>query len=352
MKQQRTLRFGERGRCASGHFLFQETWALAGVHRKRERTVRDNAGAASGRSSRKSRIAVAEGDGNDRFRGHFVLLSLAPDSYTLSLSKTRLSEQSVAGTVVFADQTQQVANTLDEDAQDHCVPVTSARGLVAGKNPAVGGDLYGVNLSASRRCRLARGGGNLNSAYSAIAVGSPASRRRRVAWLGFSTRPTFAAKTRYYTGFEYEASQINRSVETTTPGTESSPRSSELARSTPAAVPHRLPRPARLDSISHKTGNLPGLRDGQPGDRDPAVSTIRRASGLRLDPRSHLQLLCRPFRLQPRVRFFDNTKRRGVYASGRFLFGRCRRYGARLRPPDGSSARYIADRSLRHRVKE
>lgn len=45
-------------------------------------------------------------------KGHFVVLSLAPDSYTLTLVKDGYDTRAVSGYPVYADQTQQYDLTL------------------------------------------------------------------------------------------------------------------------------------------------------------------------------------------------------------------------------------------------
>jgi D-arabinose 1-dehydrogenase-like Zn-dependent alcohol dehydrogenase len=112
MKQQRSLRFVSVAVALLVTFLFQETWALAGVTGNVNGIVHDNAGAplagVTVNASSPSQNATATTDSG----GHFVLLSLAPDTYTLSLSKLGYQGISVAGTVVFADQTQTVSYML------------------------------------------------------------------------------------------------------------------------------------------------------------------------------------------------------------------------------------------------
>ncbi|HZY98764.1 MAG TPA: carboxypeptidase-like regulatory domain-containing protein, partial [Candidatus Baltobacteraceae bacterium] len=92
--------------------LVQGTWVLAGVTGNMSGTVRDNAGApvagATVQLVSPSQTASTTTDAN----GHFIILSLAPDTYTVSISKTGFSPTSFPGEVVFADQTQQTTYTL------------------------------------------------------------------------------------------------------------------------------------------------------------------------------------------------------------------------------------------------
>ena len=140
----------------------QETWALAGVTGNVNGIVRDNAGAplagVAVKAVSPSQSATATTDSG----GHFVLLSLAPDTYTLSLSKFGYQSISIGGTVVFADQTQQVSYTLSKTLKT-IASVTSQAGSSLVKS-GVGGDLYSVNPSQAAAAAALGGGGNLNSA--------------------------------------------------------------------------------------------------------------------------------------------------------------------------------------------
>ncbi|MGA2761096.1 MAG: carboxypeptidase-like regulatory domain-containing protein, partial [Candidatus Cybelea sp.] len=99
MKQQRTRRFTSVAVLLLVAFLFQETWALAGVTGNVTGIVRDNTGVplagVSVKAVSPSQSATATTDAG----GRFVLLALTPDTYTLSLNKFGYQGISVAGTV-------------------------------------------------------------------------------------------------------------------------------------------------------------------------------------------------------------------------------------------------------------
>lgn len=46
--------------------------------------------------------------------GHFALLGLAPDTYTLNVSKKGYRQKAVAGELVFSDETERVAVTMSK----------------------------------------------------------------------------------------------------------------------------------------------------------------------------------------------------------------------------------------------
>ncbi|MGC1380786.1 MAG: carboxypeptidase-like regulatory domain-containing protein, partial [Candidatus Baltobacteraceae bacterium] len=126
-------------------FLFQETWALAGVTGNMAGIVRDNSGApvagaiVTATSPSMTRTATTDAG------GHFVILSLAPDTYTVNLDKSGYQPISYPGSVVFADQTDQVAFTITKTLKT-IARVTSQAGSSLVKS-GVGGDLYSVNAA-------------------------------------------------------------------------------------------------------------------------------------------------------------------------------------------------------------
>ncbi|MGA8325895.1 MAG: carboxypeptidase-like regulatory domain-containing protein, partial [Candidatus Cybelea sp.] len=109
MSTQRTLRRAATVVSLLAAFLFQETWALAGVTGNIGGTIKDASGAplagATVQAVSPSETRTATTDAG----GHFIILSLAPDTYTLNLSKEGYQSLSYPGVSVFADQSQQVA---------------------------------------------------------------------------------------------------------------------------------------------------------------------------------------------------------------------------------------------------
>src|SRR5690348_11279677 len=81
-------------------FAGQETWTLAGVTGNMAGTVRDNTGApvagAAVQVVSPSQTAQTTTDAN----GHFIILSLAPDTYVVSISKASYQPTSFPGEVV------------------------------------------------------------------------------------------------------------------------------------------------------------------------------------------------------------------------------------------------------------
>jgi len=99
--------------------------------------------------------------------GHYGLLSLAPDTYTLSIEKTGFEPSSLSGVTVQSDQNlvQQLSTT----------PVLKTIGSVRSRSATslvragVTSDVYNVTPAQQAAAAPLGGGNNLNAAYSAIA---------------------------------------------------------------------------------------------------------------------------------------------------------------------------------------
>ncbi|HTU83476.1 MAG TPA: TonB-dependent receptor, partial [Candidatus Acidoferrales bacterium] len=149
--------------------------------------------------------------------GHFDLLNLAPDTYTINLTKEGYTPVALPGNIVFADQTIQVNVTMQKSLKQIArVTATAASSLV---KAGVGGDLYSVSGSQIQASSSANGGGNLNSAYSAIStvpgiyVGSFG--------MGWNQATVVRGENPFFTGFEYDGIPVNRAFDNYNSSTES-----------------------------------------------------------------------------------------------------------------------------------
>ncbi len=100
--------------------------------------------------------------------GKFSFLSLAPDTYTLSVEKTGYDGSSSSGISIFADQAQQInvrtAKTL------RTIGTTRSRSNSELVRPGTVTDVYSVNAATQQRVTGLGGGGSLDQAYSALAT--------------------------------------------------------------------------------------------------------------------------------------------------------------------------------------
>src|SRR5580698_10814248 len=219
MSTQRTLRRAATVVSLLAAFLFQETWALAGVTGNIGGTIKDASGApiagATVQAVSPSETRSATTDAG----GHFIILSLAPDTYTLNLSKEGYQSLSYPGVSVFADQSQQVAYMMQR-ALRTIARVTSTAGASLVRS-GVGSDLYSVNATQAAAAAALGGGGNLNNAYSAMA--SVPGVQTSAGGLGWDFNAAYVrGQNSYYTGFEYDGIPVNRAFDNYNSSTESS----------------------------------------------------------------------------------------------------------------------------------
>jgi hypothetical protein len=148
--------------------LAQGTWALAGTTGRLAGTVVDQAtgvpiAGAKVTVSAPSQTATAVTDAS----GRFIILSLGPDTYTVSVDKTGYAPVSVAGISIFADQSQNITLQLQQALKTIATVRSQAAGALVKSGTTQ--DIYSVNASTASAVQGLGGGGSLNSAYSAIA---------------------------------------------------------------------------------------------------------------------------------------------------------------------------------------
>ncbi len=218
MSSQRTLRQAVVTASLVVAFLCQGTWALAGVTGNVQGTVKDASGAPIAGvqvqvvAPSESRSATTDAG------GHFIVLSLNPDTYTINLTRAGYQPTSQPGVTIFADQTQSVALTMVKSLKT-IARVTSQAGTSLVKS-GVGADLYSINAAQASAAAALGGGGNLNNAYSAMAsVPGVQTSQGGIAWdfNGAYVR----GQNYYYTSFEYDGIPINRSFDNYNASTES-----------------------------------------------------------------------------------------------------------------------------------
>ncbi|MDE2571885.1 MAG: TonB-dependent receptor, partial [bacterium] len=145
--------------------LVQGTWALAGTTGSLTGTVvlTDNNAPVAGAKvtvSSPSQVASTSTDA----KGSFSFLSLAPDSYTVTVEKEGYQTVSQTGVAIFADN----AQTMSIGVLKVIGKVTT-RAASALVKPGTTADIYSVNASQAQAVQGLGGGGGLNNAYSGIA---------------------------------------------------------------------------------------------------------------------------------------------------------------------------------------
>jgi hypothetical protein len=100
--------------------------------------------------------------------GRFSMLSLAPDTYTISVSKEGFETSTTTGVSVFADQVQTLRIPLQPSLRT--IARVTARSSMDVVKSGTTTDVYSVNATVTQAAAGLGGGGSLNSAYSAIAA--------------------------------------------------------------------------------------------------------------------------------------------------------------------------------------
>ncbi|MGH7738307.1 MAG: carboxypeptidase regulatory-like domain-containing protein, partial [Candidatus Tyrphobacter sp.] len=198
-------------------FLLQGTWALAGTTGGIAGVVNDDRGApvadATVTAASPSQTATATTDAH----GHFTFLVLRPDTYTITVEKDGYRTTSVAGETIQADQTQQVVIVTPRAIRVIAHGHVTAAALV---KPGVGGDIYNVTPSEISSETGLGGGGNLESAYSAIS--SVPGLTVGTGGMGWNQSVVIHGENPFTTGFEYDGVPVNRAFDQYNTSTESS----------------------------------------------------------------------------------------------------------------------------------
>ncbi|HEX3671906.1 MAG TPA: TonB-dependent receptor [Candidatus Cybelea sp.] len=100
--------------------------------------------------------------------GRFALLSLAPETYTITVSKEGFDTTALTGISIFADQLQTLRVTLAPSLRT--IAHVTARSSMDLVKSGTTSDVYSVNSTVTAAAAGIGGGGNLNNAYSAIAA--------------------------------------------------------------------------------------------------------------------------------------------------------------------------------------
>jgi hypothetical protein len=101
--------------------------------------------------------------------GHYALLSLAPDTYTLTIAASDTYEAaSVSGITVQADQT--LNQTLSQGEKLKTIGKVTSRAASSLIKPGTTADVYSIGATQQDKASQVGGGGTLNSAWSALST--------------------------------------------------------------------------------------------------------------------------------------------------------------------------------------
>ncbi|MBV8118013.1 MAG: carboxypeptidase regulatory-like domain-containing protein, partial [Candidatus Eremiobacteraeota bacterium] len=152
-----------------------------------------------------SQVAVTHTDA----RGNFVFLSLAPDTYTVSIARTGYEPLASSGISIFADQAQTLTFHLRKSLKT--IAQVQARSSLNEVRPGTITDVYSVNPAVTKAAAPIGGGGGLNNVYSAIAAMPGAY----VPNGQMGVNQTVYIRGGYYDqiGYEYDGVPVNRSFD-------------------------------------------------------------------------------------------------------------------------------------------
>ncbi len=191
-------------------FLIQGTWALAGTTGGLSGVVSDEHNRPVTQALITAQAASGTSTTTTDPNGHYVFLSLAPDTYTVSFQKAGYQPVSQGGVTVFADQTQ----TLE--LHTHTVTLTEI-GHVTSKaandlvKSGTTSDIYSVNAATAEKVAAIGGGTNLNNAYSALA--SQPGVTLGYGGLGWGQTVFIHGASYSQVGYEFDGVPVNRAFD-------------------------------------------------------------------------------------------------------------------------------------------
>ena len=111
-----------------------------------------------------SQSASATTDG----AGRFSFLALPPDTYTITVTAAGYDVNTVAGATVIADNPRTIA--IVENKALRTIGKVTSRSAAELVKPGTSADVYSVNATVQEKSAVLGGGGNLDSAFSALAA--------------------------------------------------------------------------------------------------------------------------------------------------------------------------------------
>ncbi|MEO9262451.1 MAG: TonB-dependent receptor, partial [Candidatus Baltobacteraceae bacterium] len=187
--------------------------------------------------------------------GHFAFVSLAPDEYTVTVERSGYDNVSISGIAVFADASQIIPVSLHKTLKTIATVTSHSAGdLVRSGTTA---DMYSVNAAQQARTNVLGGGGNLNSAYSAIAAVPGAYVPTNQS--GYNQAVHVRGGDSSEVGYEFDGIPVNRAFDNYPSGSASSLGQVELQVYTGAA-PANAEAQGLAGFINQviKTGTAPG----------------------------------------------------------------------------------------------
>ena len=188
--------------------------------------------------------------------GRFSFVSLAPDTYTIAASRSGYEDTSISGFSVFADAQQTVVLRMHSALKTIANVTSRASGDLV--RPGTTADVYSVNAAQQARLSALGGGGDLNSAFSAIASVPGAYVPSNQS--GYLQAVHVRGGDAYEVGYEFDGVPVNRSFDNYPSGSLSSLGQQELQVYT-GATPANGEAQGLAGFVNQviKTGTYPGF---------------------------------------------------------------------------------------------
>ncbi|MBV8117135.1 MAG: TonB-dependent receptor, partial [Candidatus Eremiobacteraeota bacterium] len=190
--------------------------------------------------------------------GRFHFVSLAPDEYVATLEKSGYEPISYPGIAILADAQQTFSFSMRKSLKTIAqVASRAASNLV---RPGTTADVYSINAAQQQRLSVLGGGGNLNSAYSAISSVPGAYVPSSQA--GYNQAVHVRGGDAYEVGYEFDGIPVNRAFDNFPSGSLSSLGQLELQVYT-GATPAGAEAQGLAGFINQviKTGTFPGYAE-------------------------------------------------------------------------------------------
>jgi hypothetical protein len=166
--------------------------------------------------------------------GHYAFLALAPDTYSVTVTAPGYDAATVSGTTVIADQTRTLAVASSKALQT--IGRVSSRASTDLVKPGTSADVYSVNAVTQDKGAALGGGGNLNSAWSALAaVPGVAVAPGQSGYVGAAATLSIRGGDYDQIGYEVDGVPVNRAFDNYPSGPASSLGQQELQVYTGAA---------------------------------------------------------------------------------------------------------------------
>lgn len=241
--------------------LVQGTWVLAGTTGGIGGTVSD---AQTGRTIAGAKVSVSSPSqsvtATTDAQGRYSFVSLAPDTYTLTISAPGYQAFSQAGITVVADQTQNYNFSPTKAlAQIGRITARSASDLV---KPGQTADVYSINGQASQNAQALGGGGNLFQTYAALASVPGVYVPQGTTTGQNSAAPYIRGGDYNQVGFEFDGIPVNRAFDNYASNTQGITGQQELQVYT-GGVPASSAGEGLSGYVNQviKTGTYPGTSD-------------------------------------------------------------------------------------------